>query len=205
MSHKTVVIPADVEEIDEATFASCEGVARLYIKEGADIGCLPERTACDCVKVPQSQYDDFFESEEMWKSIPNGFFSGTEVQQPEFTFKKCDDECVRWMALRPREFQYICSQAFDMPKEECEEVEGRWLFTRSLKSGNLLLQLAAAFMNGAKVEQNLPMALKCCEHACWCAIGDEIPFASGETFSYRSLMRSLPLRLRIRFTMQTIL
>ena len=102
-------------------------------------------------------------------------------------------------------FQYICSQAFDMPKEECEEVEGRWLFTRSLKSGNLLLQLAAAFMNGAKVEQDLPMALKCCEHACWCAIGDEIPFASGETFSYRSLMRSLPLRLRIRFTMQTIL
>lgn len=183
MTSKTIVIPVDAVEIAEDAFASSIGADRLYIKEGADIDYLPGHVAWDCVKVPQSQYYDFFELEEMWKFIRNGFFSGTEVQQPELTFKKCDDECVRWMALRPREFQYICSQAFNMPEEECEEVEGRWLFTRSLKSGNLLLQLAAAFMNGAKVEQDLPMALKCCEHACWCAIGDEIPFSSGETFS----------------------
>lgn len=178
----TVVIPAGVDEISDDAFANCRGQERLYIKEGANIGLLPGRTIWDCVKVPQSQRDDFFESNEPWGVITNGFFSGTEVQQSEFTFKKCDDECVHWMELKPREFQYICSLAFELPIEECEEVGGRWLFTRSPKSGNLLLQLASAFMEGTEVEQDFSMALRCCEQACWCAIGDRMPFVAGEAF-----------------------
>ena len=182
MPHKTVVIPADVVEIAEDACASSVGADRLYIKEGADIDCLPGHVAWGCVKVPQSQSNDFFESEEMWDVVTNGFFSGIEVQQSEFIFKQRDDECVRWMELRPREFQYICSLAFDMPKEECDEIAGRWLFTGSPKSGNLLLQLAAAFMVGTEVAQDFSMALRCCEQACWCAVGDGIPFAAGESF-----------------------
>ena len=179
---QTIVIPAGVDEIVEDTIPDCGRVDGLYLKEGASIDWLPGHATWDCVKIPQSQGDDFFGSEEPWKFITNGFFSGTEVQQPEFTFKKCDDECVRWIELKPREFQYICSLAFELPRDECDEVGGRWLFTRSPKSGNLLLQLAAAFMEGTAVEQDFQMALRCCEQACWCAIGDGIPFVSGEAF-----------------------
>lgn len=178
----TVVIPAGVDEIVEDAFADCGKLERLYIKEGVDIDCLPGRVAWDCVKIPQAQSNDFFESEEMWDFVTNGFFSGTEVQQPEFTFKKRDDECVRWMELRPREFQYICSLAFELSRDECDEVVGRWLFTRSLKSGKLLLQLASAFMEGREVEQDIPMALRCCEQACWCAAGEGISFTAGDVF-----------------------
>lgn len=178
----TVVIPAGVDEIVEDAFADCGKLERLYIKEGVDIDCLPGRVAWDCVKIPQTQSNDFFESEETWDFVTNGFFSGTEVQQPEFTFKKRDDECVRWMELRPREFQYICSLAFELSRDECDEVVGRWLFTRSLKSGKLLLQLASAFVEGREVEQDIPMALRCCEQACWCAAGDGISFTAGDVF-----------------------
>ena len=179
---RTVVIPAGVDEIADDALVDYGRLDRLYIKEGACIECLPCSAIWDCVKFPQSQADDFFESNEPWKIITNGFFSGAEVQQPEFAFKKCGDKCVRWIELKPREFKYICSLAFGLPREECEEVGGRWLFTRSPKSGNLLLQLASAFMDGAEVEQDFPMALRCCEQACWCAIRDEIPFAPGESF-----------------------
>lgn len=179
---QTIVIPANVNEIAENAFANCGGQDLLYIKEGADIDCLPRHVTWDCVKVPRSQNNDFFESEEMWDVVTNGFFSGPKVRQSEFTFKKRDSECVRWLELWPREFQYICSLAFDMPREECEEVGGRWLFTRSPRCGNLLLQLASAFMEGTKVEQDFPKALRCCEQACWCAIGDGIPFVPGEVF-----------------------
>ena len=184
MTRKTIVVPPDVVEIAEDAFANSVGTDRLYIKEGADIDCLPGHIAWDCVKVPQSQSNDFFGSEEMWgwALVTNGFFSGTNVQQPEFTFKLRDDECVRWMELQPREFQYICSMAFELPREECDEVVGRWLFTRSPKSGELLLQLASAFMKGTEVEQDIPMALRCCEQACWCATGTGIPFMEGESF-----------------------
>ncbi|MBQ7650649.1 MAG: leucine-rich repeat protein [Victivallales bacterium] len=182
MTSKTVVIPAGVDEIVEDAIPDCGRVDKLYLKEGAAIDWLPGHANWDCVKLPQSQRDDFFGSKEPWMVVTNGFFSGTDVQQPEFTFKKCDDECVRWMELRPREFQYVCSLAFELPREECDEVGGRWLFTRSPKSGNLLLQLAAAFMEGTEVEQDFPMALRCCEQACWCAIGDRIPFLAGEAF-----------------------
>ncbi len=178
----TVVIPAGVIEIAEDAFANSVGAGKLYIKEDADIDCLLGHVAWDCVKVPQSQSNDFFESEEMWDVVINGFFSGTKVQQPEFTFKLRDDGCVRWLELRPREFQYICSLAFDMPKEECDEVCGRWLFTRSPKSGELLLRLASAFMEGKEIEQDFQMALRCCEQARWCAVGDGIPFTEGESF-----------------------
>ena len=179
---QTIVIPSDVHEIADDAFANCGGQDGLYIREGADIDCLPGHVAWDCVKVPQSQSNDFFEDEETWDVVTNGFFSGTEVRQPEFTLKRRDNECVRWLELRPREFQYICSLAFDMPREECEEVGGRWLFTHSPRSGDLLLQLASAFMEGNEVEQDFPMALRCCEQACWCAVGDGIPFTPGESF-----------------------
>ena len=178
----TVVVPTGVDEIAEDAFANCGRVERLYVREGAEIDSLPGGVFWDCVKIPPSQKNDFFESEEPWGAITNGFFSGKEVQQAEFTFKKCDNEHVRWMELKPREFQYICSLAFEMPKTECDEVGGRWLFTRSPKSGNLLLQLASALMTGTEVEQDFQMALRCCEQACWCAIGDGIPFDPGETF-----------------------
>ena len=191
MSHKTVVIsgksvvhpdtvPARV--IADDALADCKGADRLYIKEGIDIDCLPGHVAWDCVKVPLSQSNDFLESEETWDFVTNCFFSGAEVQRPEFTFKKRDDECVRWLELKASEFQYICSLAFDLPREECELVGGRWLFTRSLNSGELLLRLASAFMEGREVEQDFSMALRCCEQACWCAVGDGIPFAAGEAF-----------------------
>ena len=183
MTSKTVVIPAGVDEIVEDAIPACGRVDKLYLKEGAAIDWLPGHANWDCVKLPQSQRDDFFGSKEPWMVVTNGFFSGTDVQQPEFTFKKCDDECVRWMELRPREFQYVCSLAFELPREECDEVVGRWLFTRSPKSGELLLRLASAFMNGTEVEQDIPMALRCCEQACWCATGTGIPFTAGEAFS----------------------
>ena len=182
MTSKTVVIPAGADEIVEDAIPECGRVDKLYLKEGAAIDWLPGHTIWDCVKLPQSQRDDIFGSEESWKFITNGFFSGTDVQQPEFTFKKCDDECVRWMELKPLEFQYVCSLAFELPREECDAVVGRWLFTRSPKSGELLLQLASAFMKGTEVEQDIPMALRCCEQACWCAVGDGIPFTEGELF-----------------------
>ena len=183
MTSKTVVIPAGADEMVEDAIPECGRVDKLYLKEGAAIDWLPGHTIWDCVKLPQSQRDDFFGSEEPWKFITNGFFSGTDVQQPEFTFKKCDDECVRWMELKPLEFQYVCSLAFELPREECDAVVGRWLFTRSPKSGELLLQLASAFMKGTEVEQDIPMALRCCEQACWCATGAGIPFTPGETFN----------------------
>ena len=183
MTSKTVVIPAGVDEIVEDAIPECGRVDKLYLKEGAAIDWLPGHTIWDFVKLPQSQRDDFFGAEESWKFITNGFFSGTDVQQPEFTFKKCDDECVRWMELKPLEFQYVCSLAFELPREECDAVVGRWLFTRSPKSGELLLQLASAFMKGTEVEQDIPMALRCCEQACWCATGAGIPFTPGETFN----------------------
>ena len=180
---QTIVIPSDVNEIADDAFANCGCQDGLYIREGADIDCLPGHVAWDCVKVPQSQKNDFFEDEETWDAITNGFFSGIEVRQPEFTFKKRGSEDIRWLELKPREFQYICSLAFDMPREECEEAGGRWLFTRSLRSGDLLLRLASAFMEGQEVGQDFQMALRCCEQACWCAIGDRIPFAPGESFA----------------------
>ena len=179
---QTIVIPSDVDEIADDAFANCGCQDRLYIREGADIDCLPGHVAWDCVKVPQSQNNDFFESEEEWDVVTNGFFSGTDVRQPEFTFKKRDNECVRWLELKPREFQYISSLAFEMPREQCEEVKGRWLFTRSPRSGNLLLRLASAFVEGLEVEQDFQMALRCCEQACWCAVGDRFPFEPGERF-----------------------
>lgn len=102
MTSKTVVIPAGVDEIVEDAIPDCGRVDKLYLKEGAAIDWLPRHANWDCVKLPQSQRDDFFGSKEPWMVVTNGFFSGTDVQQPEFTFKKCDDECVRWMELRPR-------------------------------------------------------------------------------------------------------
>ena len=187
----TVVVPAFVDEIAEDAFADCGGLERLYIKEDAcfDDCYLPGHVRLNCAKVPESHCDDVFgDGPEYewcggrWKSVSNGFFSGPEVHESEYLFKKSHDGQVRWLELRPREFQYICSLAFDLQREECDEVGGRWLFTRSLESGNLLLQLATAFMEGREVEQDFPMALRCCEQAVWCAIGDGIPFAQGDVF-----------------------
>ena len=190
---QTVVVPAFVDEIADDAFADCRGMERLYIKEGADFNDrypgLPWSVRLNCVKVPQSQSPDFFACKPeyewcggRWNSVSNGFFSGNVIHDSEWFFKKSHGGHVRWLELRPREFQYICSLAFDLPRAECDEVGGRWLFTRSLESGNLLLQLAAAFMDGADVEQDFPMALRCCEQACWCATGHWIPFAPGDEF-----------------------
>lgn len=181
--YETLVIPAGVDVVSEDAFDGREGLDKLYIREGADIDYLTRHVNWDCVKVPNSQSNDFFEFIEMWDCISNGFFSGDKVKQPEFTFKNRQAKNVRWMELRPREFQYVCSLAFDMPIEECEAVGGRWLFTHSLKSGNLLLRLASAFLEGRDVKQDFSMALRCCEQAIWCAVGDIIPFESGEIFA----------------------
>ena len=75
MTSKTVVIPAGVDEIVEDAIPECGRVDKLYLKEGAAIDWLPGHTIWDCVKLPQSQRDDFFGSEEPWKFITNGFFS----------------------------------------------------------------------------------------------------------------------------------
>ena len=189
---QTVVIPAFVDEIADDAFANRDdpmmglGPARVYVREGFSWGELHHviDTYTEChiyaIKVPQSLCWNVFEEKEDWRVIENGFFSGSEVQESEYLFKKSHGGHVRWLELRPREFQYICSLAFGLPREECDEVGGRWLFTRSLGSGNLLLRLAMAFMEGREVEQDLPMALRCCEQAIWCAIGDGVPFAPGE-------------------------
>ena len=177
----TVVVPAFVDEIAEDAFADCGGLERLYIKEKAYC-CIGEHVRLNCAKVPQSIPESVLDDEEDWRVIKNGFFSGYEVHQSEYLFKESHCGRVRWLELRPREFQYICSLAFGLPREECDEVRGRWLFTRNIESGNLLLRLASAFMEGSEVEQDLPMALRCCEHACWCAVGDEIPVAPGDVF-----------------------
>ena len=76
MTNKTVVIPAGVGEIVEDAIPDSGRVDKLYLKEGAAIDWLPGHTIWDCVKLPQSQRDDFFGSEEPWKFITNGFFSG---------------------------------------------------------------------------------------------------------------------------------
>ena len=191
---QTVVVPAFVDEIADDAFADCRGMKRLYVKEGVDSNerypGLPGSVCLNCVKVPQSQLVDFFVYKPeykwcggRWNSVSNGFFSGTVIHDSEWFFKKSHGGQVRWLELRPREFQYICSLAFDLPRAECDEVGGRWLFTQSLESGNLLLQLASAFMDGTEVEQDFPMALRCCEQACWCATGNWIPFVPGDAFS----------------------
>lgn len=189
---QTVVIPAFVDEIADDAFANRDdpmiglGPARVYVREGflwrELYHVIDTYTEChiNVIKVPQSLCWNVFEEKEDWRVIENGFFSGSEMHESEYLFKKSHGGYVRWLELRPREFQYICSLAFELPREECDEVGGRWLFTRSLESGNLLLRLASAFMEGREVEQDLPMALRCCEQAIWCAIGDGIPFTPGE-------------------------
>lgn len=188
---QTVVVPAFVCNIAADVFADCRGMERLYIKEDSYFYVIGRLgiVRLNCVKVPESLDIDFFAYEPeyawcggRWNSVSNGFFSGLEVHDSEFLFKASHGGQVRWLELRPREFQYICSLAFELPREECDEVGGRWLFTRSLESGKLLLQLASAFMEGRGVEQDFPMALRCCEHACWCAVGDEIPVVTGDVF-----------------------
>ena len=64
MTSKTVVIPAGVDEIVEDAIPECGRVDKLYLKEGAAIDWLPGHTIWDCVKLPQSQRDDFFGSKE---------------------------------------------------------------------------------------------------------------------------------------------
>ena len=177
---QTLVVPAHVEVIDGEAFAGCGQLSRLYVKEGAERLVWAGQTAWRCVKVPGSLYCGFMDSESRQNSISNFFFSGARMNETEFPFKEDAGDDVRWLELKPSEFQYVCSLAFDMPREECDLVGGRWLFTR--RSGELLLRLASAFMEGREVEQDLHMALRCCEQACWCAAGDGIPFTEGEFF-----------------------
>ena len=80
------------------------------------------------------------------------------MNETEFLVKEDAGDDVRWLELKPSEFQYVCSLAFDMPREECDLVGGRWLFTR--RSGELLLRLASAFMEGREVEQDLHMLVR---------------------------------------------
>ena len=194
MSHKTVVIsgksvmrPDTVPSlvIADDALADCKGADRLYINEGVNFyDDLPEHGAWDCMKVPQSQWGDFFSTEKTWDTVSSGFFSGPIVHESEFLFKERGGAGlgIRWLELRPLEFQYICSVAFEMPREVCEPVAGRWLFTRGPKNGKLLLRLAKALMEGREVEQDYSMALRCSEQARWCAVGDEIPFVAGDVF-----------------------
>ena len=178
---QTLVVPAHVEVIDGEAFAGCGQLSRLYVKEGAERLVWVGQTAWWCVKVPESLYCGFMDSESRQNSISNFFFSGAGMNETEFLVKEDAGDDVRWLELKPSEFQYVCSLAFDMPREECDLVGGRWLFTR--RSGELLLRLASAFMEGREVEQDLPMALRCCEQACWCAVGNGVPFTEGESFS----------------------
>ena len=177
---QTLVVPAHVEVIDGEAFAGCGQLSRLYVKEGAERLVWAGQTAWRCVKVPESLYCGFMDSESRQNSISNFFFSGAGMNETEFLVKEDAGDDVRWLELKPSEFQYVSSLAFDMPREECELVGGRWLFTR--RSGELLLRLASAFMEGREVEQDLPMALRCCEQACWCAVGNGVPFMEGESF-----------------------
>ncbi len=177
---QTLVVPAYVEVIDGGAFAGCGQLSRLYVKEGAERLVWAGQTAWRCVKVPELLYCGFMDSESRQNSISNFFFSGTGMNETEFLVKEDAGDDVRWLELKPSEFQYVCSLAFDMPRKECDLVGGRWLFTR--RSGELLLRLASAFMEGREVEQDLPMALRCCEQACWCAVGNGVPFTEGESF-----------------------
>ena len=179
---RTLVVPAHVDVIDGEAFAGCNQLSGLYVKEGAERLNWDGQTAWQCVKVPGSLYCGFMDSETRRNSIPNFFFSGAGMNETEFLVKEDAGIYVRWLELKPSEFQYVCSLAFDMPREECELVGGRWLFTHSDKSFDLLIQLAAAFLEGREVEQDLQMALRCCEQACWCATTDEVPLTEGESF-----------------------
>ncbi|MBE6396423.1 MAG: hypothetical protein E7046_05405 [Lentisphaerae bacterium] len=179
---QTLVVPAHVEVIDGEAFAGCGQLSRLYVREGAERLVWAGQTAWRCVKVPGSLYCGFMDSESRQNSISNFFFSGAGMNETEFLVKEDAGNDVRWLELKPSEFQYVCSLAFDMPREECDLVGGRWLFTPSVESSDLLIQLAAAFLEGREVEQDLQMALRCCEQACWCAVGDGVPFTEGESF-----------------------
>ena len=177
---QTLVVPAHVDVIAGEAFAGCGQLSRLYVKEGAKCLVWVGQRAWWCVKVPESLYCGFMDSESRQNSISNFFFSGAGMNETEFLVKEDAGDDVRWLELKPSEFQYVCSLAFDMPRKECDLVGGRWLFTR--RSGELLLRLASAFMEGREVEQDLPMALRCCEQACWCAVGNGVPFTEGESF-----------------------
>ena len=179
---QTLVVPAHVDVIAGEAFAGCGQLSRLYVKEGAKCLVWVGQRAWWCVKVPESLYCGFMDSESRQNSISNFFFSGAGMNETEFLVKEDAGDDIRWLELKPSEFQYVCSLAFDMPRKECDLVGGRWLFTHSDKSFDLLIQLAAAFLEGREVEQDLQMSLRCCEQACWCAVGNGVTFTEGESF-----------------------
>ena len=125
---QTVVIPAFVDEIADDAFANRDdpmiglGPARVYVREGflwrELYHVIDTYTEChiNVIKVPQSLCWNVFEEKEDWRVIENGFFSGSEMHESEYLFKKSHGGYVRWLELRPREFQYICSLAFDLPR-----------------------------------------------------------------------------------------
>ena len=51
---QTIVIPSDVNEIADDAFANCGCQDRLYIREGADIDCLPGHVAWDCAHLSRA-------------------------------------------------------------------------------------------------------------------------------------------------------
>ena len=103
-----------------------------------------------------------------------------EVQDPVGRLEF--DVAGREIRVNEEQFAYLSHEIFGIPENECEHVSGRWIFTPSLHSARWMISFAHMLEDEAWTGSDMALALRCYEHAKWCAehcleMREEVPEA----------------------------
>ena len=79
------------------------------------------------------------------------------------------DVAGREIHVNEEQFAYLSHEIFDILENECEHVSGRWIFTPSLHSARWMISFAHRLEEDAWTGSDMALALRCYEHAKWCA------------------------------------
>ena len=90
-----------------------------------------------------------------------------EVQDPVGRLEF--DVAGREIHVNEEQFACLSHEIFDIPENECEHVSGRWIFTPSLHSARWMISFAHMLEDEAWTGSDVALALRCYEHAKWCA------------------------------------
>ena len=75
----------------------------------------------------------------------------------------------REIHVNEEQFAYLSREIFGIPEDMCEHVSGRWIFTASPQSARWMISFAHMLEDDAWPGSDMALALRCYEHAKWCA------------------------------------
>ena len=75
----------------------------------------------------------------------------------------------REIHVNEEQFAYLSREIFGIPEDKCEHVSGRWIFTPSPHSARWMISFAHMLEDDAWLGSDMALALRCYEHAKWCA------------------------------------